>query len=194
MNYILTSEDYLTTEWSGGKTTELFIFPPEASFKSQNYDIRLSTASVENNESTFTPLPNVDRTLMVLDGELALHHKGHHKSRLKKFDIDCFKGDWLTSSKGTCVDFNLMLKNNLEGDLNYVKFDGGEHKIYGLNDADTFSFVYLLNGALSVQTEKGVFILEKENLLILEHMRRVRFSSINPSEFLIIKVKKIEDE
>jgi environmental stress-induced protein Ves len=193
MNFVLTPEDYITTEWSGGKTTELFIYPPRASFKGQDYDIRLSTATVEVNESTFTPLPNVDRTLIVLEGELTLDHKGEHSSQLKKFDVDHFKGGWLTTSKGKCVDFNLMIRSNNEGRISGIKLEEGEHKIYALDESDKMNFVYLIKGTLSVQTEKGDFILNQENLLVLETVRKVRFSSVNPVEFLIITVKTVNN-
>ena len=194
MNFILTSEDYITTEWPGGKTTELFIYPPRASFKAQDYDIRLSTATVEVNESSFTPLPGVDRTLMVLEGKLELSHENKHTSKLEKFDVDCFKGDWLTTSKGKCVDFNLMIRNGDEGDISVVELDEGEHKIYALSELNKMNFVYLVKGMLSVQTEKGNFVLSQENLLVLENVNKVRFSSVNSAQVLIVTVKAVNNE
>lgn len=194
MNFVLTSEDYITTEWSGGKTTELFIYPPKANFKAQDYELRLSTATVEVVESTFTPLPSVGRTLMVLEGEMELNHEGHHSTRLKEFDVDQFKGDWITTSKGKCIDFNLMIRSEHEGEISVIKLDEGEHKIYAFDESNKMNFVYLLKGALSVQTEKGDFVLSKENLLVLETVRKARFSSVNSAEFLIVAIKKVDDE
>lgn len=190
MNFILTSDDYVTTAWSGGKTTELFIYPAVASFKAQDYTIRLSTATVEVDSSTFTSLPGVDRTLMVLDGELTLTHKNEHAVTLKKFDADHFKGDWETTSEGQGVDFNLMLRNGFEGEISVVQLDGNEHQTYALKDTNAFNFVFVLSGYLTVQTEKEDFTLAEKELLVLETVRKARFSSVNPVEFLIINVSK----
>jgi uncharacterized protein len=194
MNFILSSEDYITSAWSGGKTTELFVYPATASFKAQDYDFRLSTATVESNEATFTPLPGVDRTLMVLDGELELAHEGEQTVNLKKFDVAHFKGSLKTSSKGQCVDFNLMLRNGFEGEVNVIKLDGGEHQMHALSDSDMFDFIFLVSGTLTVQTEKEDFFLSESDLLVLETVRKMRFSSVNPVEFLVINVKKVEEE
>lgn len=68
-------KQHTTTKWSGGETTELFIYPENANYKAGNYQFRLSTATVEIEASTFTPLPGVDRTLIVLEGEMQLDHK-----------------------------------------------------------------------------------------------------------------------
>ena len=61
-----------TAKWSGGLTTELFIYPEGSAYSERNFDFRLSTATVEIETSVFTPLPHVQRTLMVL--ELSLIH------------------------------------------------------------------------------------------------------------------------
>jgi environmental stress-induced protein Ves len=129
-----------TKRWSGGTTSELFIWPKEinvhndtktytgngnatkttngnatkttngneetveattkVTFASRNFNLRISKAVVETEESTFTPLDGVSRTLMVLEGELQLEHQGHHKSKLKPFMIDRFEGGWTTRSRG----------------------------------------------------------------------------------------------
>ena len=94
------------TNWSGGTTSELFIFPEGSEFNIGNYLFRLSIATVEIEESTFTRLPDVNRTLMVLEGILKLEHEGHHKATLKPLEFDNFKGDWNTKSWGKVTNFN----------------------------------------------------------------------------------------
>ena len=132
MIQLITKENFTTTNWSGGNTTELFIFPQGTSFKERNFSFRLSTASVETEESTFTPLPNIKRTLMVLEGEMELNHLKHHKKLLKKYDIDTFEGEWETFSKGKCINFNLMTKNNFEGIIKAIKIGPETQKKYDL--------------------------------------------------------------
>lgn len=111
MNYkIIQPKDFKTTEWSGGTTTELYIYPEGADFKSRAFEFRLSIATIHIEESDFTPLPDVDRTLLLLEGELELIHEGHHRTTLKPFKQDNFSGSWQTHCIGTGKDFNLMTK------------------------------------------------------------------------------------
>ena len=108
---------YKTTDWSGGKTTEMYIYPKDCSYNERNFDFRISTAKVESETSQFTSLPNVHRKLMVLDGSIIINHEGQHSKKLAKFDLDTFEGNWKTSAIGTCTDFNLMSTNNNEGNI-----------------------------------------------------------------------------
>ncbi len=71
---IIRKEDIKTTNWSGGTTSELFIFPVSSTYKDLNFEFRLSRATIETEESIFTPLPHVKRKLMLLDGELELKY------------------------------------------------------------------------------------------------------------------------
>ncbi|SDK12142.1 HutD family protein [Natronincola ferrireducens] len=90
-----------TNRWSGGTTTQLAIYPKDAIYSNEgNFTWRLSSARVEVEESVFTPLPNIQRVLMIIEGELLLQHQGHHKSILKPFDQDRFSGSWTTKSVG----------------------------------------------------------------------------------------------
>ena len=98
--------------WSGGTTTQLVIYPKEAIYKNLDFNFRISTATIEVEESTFTSLPNVSRVIMVLDGELTIQHKNQYTKQLKKFDTDIFSGDWKTTSIGKATDFNIMTRGS----------------------------------------------------------------------------------
>ena len=69
---MIHKEEQTTIRWSGGLSTELYIFPEDSEYVERNFKYRLSTATVEIEQSVFTPLPGVDRTLMVLEGEMKL--------------------------------------------------------------------------------------------------------------------------
>ena len=90
---IIKTENWKTTKWSGGTTSEIFIYPENALFKKGNYEVRISIATVEHEYSEFTPLPAVERTLMVLEGSQKLTHRGRHTSELKQFNQDTFHGN-----------------------------------------------------------------------------------------------------
>ncbi|MEQ9401973.1 MAG: HutD family protein [Cyclobacteriaceae bacterium] len=166
---ILTSEKFQTTKWSGGLTTELFIFPSTAVYKKRNFDFRLSTATVEAATSIFTPLDGVSRTLMVLDGIMKLVHEGHHTTELFKYQADRFDGGWKTSSFGTCTDFNLMTKGATKGDLAGFSFKKDQHSDYPLEDAWDWFFIYTHTGSVGIRLMEESYQLNKGDLLAIEH-------------------------
>ena len=72
MNWkLLTKTEYVTTSWSGGTTTQLAISPEGAVYADRDFLWRLSSATVELERSDFTPLPDYNRFLAVLDGKIA---------------------------------------------------------------------------------------------------------------------------
>lgn len=102
--------------WSGGITTQLAIWPEDADYASRRFDWRISSAAVEDERSTFTPLPGVHRHIMTLGGEMTLTHEGIRTRMLKPLsDVEEFEGEWRTTSVGRCTDFNLMLRAGFRG-------------------------------------------------------------------------------
>ena len=69
----LTPADYVTTQWSGGATTQLAIAPKGAVYADRDFLWRLSSATVELDESDFTPLPAYDRVISTLRGCVTAH-------------------------------------------------------------------------------------------------------------------------
>ena len=119
----IKASDLITSQWSGGTTTQLAIYPQNAEYKERNFQFRISTATVEAEESTFTKLPGVSRKLMILDGEIRIEHSDHHSKTLKKFEQDEFSGDWDTISFGKATDFNLMTISNAFGDIEAIPLE-----------------------------------------------------------------------
>ena len=141
----LTQPDYTVSRWTGGTTTQLAIFPPDASYGARDFLWRVSSAAVEDERSTFTPLPDYDRRLMLLDGSLLLRHDDGEPLRLDAFQVHAFDGGAATESQGRCRDFNLMLrKGRCRGELRPVRFAGaGEAQLPPL-DGDFSHHVLLL--------------------------------------------------
>lgn len=109
--------EQVTTNWSGGTTTQISIYPCHADYGQRDFTWRLSTATVDLEHSTFTSLSGFSRILMVLEGEVRLVHAGHHSADLKFLQQDSFSGDWSTQSFGQVRDFNLMMAPNCQGKL-----------------------------------------------------------------------------
>lgn len=113
-------EDYTTSQWMGGKTTELAIYPKTSKYLDRNFIWRLSSATIEVEESDFSKLPDYDRVLMVLEGEVVLSHEGQRVARLKELEQDRFDGAWKTKSFGKITDYNLMVRKGSEGYLDVI--------------------------------------------------------------------------
>lgn len=118
---VLKKSDYTTTKWSGGDTTQLYIYPEDGNYIERNFLFRLSTATVTSEKSVFTELKGISRKLMVLSGEMKLEHKGRYIKELKEFQQDSFMGEWETISYGKVEDFNLMTKNPCTGKLKNIE-------------------------------------------------------------------------
>lgn len=110
----------LKTSWTGGITSQIAIYPETAEYSKRDFIWRLSTATVDLPESTFTSLPGFWRLLMVTDGEFVLKHEGHHQALLKQFDQDRFSGDWITRSYGKVSDLNLIMSAACKGTLTAI--------------------------------------------------------------------------
>lgn len=120
MLQVLPSESYSVNRWSGGETTEIFIYPKTSSYTQRNFDVRISTATVAVDYSTFTDLPAYQRYLSVLEGATTLTHQmsaGSQRVTLTPFKQDYFSGAVETTSEGQCRDFNMMLSERMEGTM-----------------------------------------------------------------------------
>ena len=121
MKYQLIKKDaYKTSRWTGGETREMAIWPAGSRYLERNFVWRLSSATVEQEESDFSSLPDYDRVLMVLEGEVVLSHEGQRVARLKTLEQDRFDGAYKTHSFGKITDYNLMVRKGNEGYLDLL--------------------------------------------------------------------------
>ncbi|SNS58253.1 HutD protein [Anaerovirgula multivorans] len=118
---IVRKEQHQISQWAGGTTTQLMIYPEDADYGNRDFKWRVSSAKVELVESEFTHLPRFSRILMVVEGELALEHEGRYKVMLSPYQQDSFMGDWTTKSYGKVTDFNLMMAEGVTGTLEALK-------------------------------------------------------------------------
>ena len=108
----LTQADYQISQWSGGTTTQIAIAPQGALYADRDFLWRLSSATVDLDESDFTPLPDYHRLIAPLRGEMELTHDGGPLISLAPYQVHAFDGGADTHSRGRCVDFNLMLRKD----------------------------------------------------------------------------------
>lgn len=174
---IIRKPEQLTNIWSGGTTTQLYIYPEDADYSKRNFMWRISSAKVDAEESEFTNLPGIWRLIMVLEGEMTLEHKGHHSVHLKPYEQDSFSGEWTTHSRGRVRDFNLMMAEGCRGYLNVIFIKKGvynEKLEWKLTEefskkAEAFYCSYgcvtvTINGKEGHILNKGDFLIVKRNI------------------------------
>lgn len=110
---VLHENDYKTTSWSGGMTTEISIAPEGSIYADRDFTWRLSSATVELEESDFTSLPDYNRIIMTLKGGISLSHNKGAWMEFPEFTPHFFDGGDETASKGRVIDFNLMMRKGV---------------------------------------------------------------------------------
>lgn len=147
---IIQTHALTSTKWSGGTTTELFIHPEGSSFAQGNYQLRISLATVEQEKTVFTSLPDTQRTLMVLKGKQLLQHRGHHTADLSALQQDTFSGNWTTDCRGLSTNFNIMTQGEINATVETQNFN--TETPLQLEMTDTLYFLYLTRGELEMNT------------------------------------------
>lgn len=181
--YLFKDENYTTSRWTGGSTKELCIYPPESSYLDRNFIWRVSSATVETEESDFSRLPDYDRVLMVLDGEVVLSYEGERVARLQELEQDRFDGAWRTKSFGKITDFNLMVRKGSEGYLDLI---------YPQNERQSFGSSYESGKSLSTHAlycHEGYFVVTacgKEHMVSAGEIFVVSFEKDEKEEYSIM--------
>lgn len=191
---VVRKENQVTTNWSGGTTTQLAIYPKEAVYNERNFKWRISSARVEIEESEFTPLPGISRYIMVIEGELALEHVGHHEAHLKAFDVDNFSGDWVTRSVGKVKDFNLMIAQGCQGEIKAIQLEREKSfEIVKEKNSWDDKYTYLTEGFYCAQGKVEVAINKSEKICLIEG-DLLLFTIEKQHLDLKLKVNRVEEQ
>lgn len=165
--HIISPTDYKVSEWSGGKTTEVFLSPSDGAYRIGEFDFRISTADVQLDESTFSALPGYNRIIMSLDNDLTLTHIGEEKRQvhLKAFETNFFKGEDETTSVGTCQDFNLIYRPELAGNMQAL-FEKQTHKIQSKMSCFFYALADVSLKLMSNESYETVSLTQRECLIV----------------------------
>lgn len=168
---LLKQENYKPTFWSGGMATELTTYPPNSDYASKNFLWRLGIAKIDIPESTFSSLPKVSRKFMVIEGKITLDHENKYKKLLNSFEQDDFMGDWKTKTYGKASVFNLMTRENYNGELIHLSINPGkqlkfQHKTLLNKDLASICF-YTVNGGFNSTINDKVFETVKNDLILI---------------------------
>lgn len=162
----LKPSDYVTTQWSGGTTTQLAIAPKGAVYADRDFLWRLSSATVELDESDFTPLPDYDRIISTLRGDMTLTHNGGAPLMLHPYELHEFSGADETHSWARCTDFNLMLRRGAIHGSVTAHFPQGEETL-ALHAGET-ALLYCSEGAVTLTVGAEALTLSAHESALIE--------------------------
>lgn len=172
--------------WTGGTTTELFIFPVDASYPKRDFLFRLSSATIEAESSVFTSLPGFSRILMILDGVIEISHQEKYSKILSKSDQDHFDGSWKTTSTGRAIDFNLMMVNGLHGLVEMMLLAENEKKFFRTAQNSGFTGIYVFLGTTFLNIDNESVILDTGDFAIIEKLNTEEMEITAPKAAEII--------
>lgn len=184
---ILTKNDYKTTKWSGGETTELVIYPEGSSLDNRDFIFRISSATCPDEESVFSDFSGYNRYITPIDKSFDLRHNGEEKT-LNPYEILYFDGSDDTASLSSARDFNLILK---KGYTATVRTESISEKIE-LNFAEGIKFIFIPEGNIKIGLTDTTTDLQPFDTVYIESTgEKIYLESIDKtfSKVIIIEVE-----
>lgn len=163
----LKKDELPVNVWSGGTTSELWIWPLGSHYGDRDFSCRISTATVDLLESDFTVLTGYTRQIMSLDNPLSLQHDQGKWIDLAPLTPHTFDGGAKTQSKGRVKDFNLMTRGSYQGKLEAVTLLAKEEKTIAFEGEFAF-LLYGVLGQVNVKMENEEVVVSVGDCLILE--------------------------
>ena len=181
---IIMKEDFVTTKWAGGETTQLIIYPQDAVLSQRNFLFRISSATFTSTESKFSDFTGYQRYILPLEGSLSVSHEGLYKRNLEKYEVEYFDGSWSTFSENTldCRDYNFIIKSGNLAKMQILK-EGEEYNIKPSYIVTIFSKSDIVLNLDSKHEERKI---DGFSLLVLETEKEERISIVMADEPVII--------
>ena len=179
--------DLAVSRWSGGTTTELFLYPEASSYAERNFSIRISTATVETERSEFTLLPGYQRSLMVLKGGLTMVHdtgEGTLRHDMKPFQTVEFDGGWKTTGTGKVTDFNVMLGEGYSSEVKVIVIGKNEEQTVSVDSL--FVVIFTISGKLSAGPEH----LSAGSVVVLENRESLALAAGEDAVLICVTVRR----
>lgn len=184
---IIPKQSHKTTNWSGGTTTELFIYPKGSDYQKRNFLFRVSTATIEIEDSQFTKLADVNREIMILDGKIELIHEGRYSKTLGKFDTDTFSGEWDTRSIGKATDFNLMAKGGVSGHIRHLGLSAESAQTVSFGAKTQKALFYIYSGKLQIDDKT----VESGDVLFFDtqsDIKNIDIKAIKETDIIVVEL------
>jgi environmental stress-induced protein Ves len=166
MMQIIKQNQQQTTNWSGGTTTPLFIFPVDADYAKRDFLFRISTATVETATSSFTDLKGYQRIIMLLQGKLSITHNNEVTHHLQPLIPHLFDGAWKTTAVGRVTDFNVMFKPEVKAHVDVVLLSAKQST--QIPESTDFIYLYVAKGEITMQQNQQTNNLHEKDFVVLD--------------------------
>lgn len=169
---IIKKENQTTAKLKCGMAKVLYIYPESSKYSDRNFKWIFSILILEEEEFIFENLPNYERYIMLINGQLKLEHKGYYRTKLAPFECDWSSGEWLTYGNGKSENFNLILSKGLKGRIDYLKIKDGicvDDIIWNTNKEfrREVKALYCYNKGLSVEFNNYQYSLNAGDMLLI---------------------------
>ncbi len=185
----LTPADYVVSTWSGGTTTQVSIAPEGAVYANRDFLWRISSATVDLEKSDFTALPDYNRYIATLDGEIDVIHNQGEPIHLAPYKVHAFDGGAETCSEGRCRDFNLMLrKGACDGLLESVRVEGTVDASLcekAENAQEASLVIYLCEGSAKIEACGETAELQKGESVLLRDAKGAKVSVVSENAVIM---------
>jgi environmental stress-induced protein Ves len=185
MGKIYSQANQTTSDWSGGRTTQLYIYPEDAVFGHDRFDLRVSIASVDKEQTVYTPFPTYMRSLHVISGSIILSSANWEKA-LPSGENLLFSGDEKVNCLGTSQNLNVIfdpLRYKTEIELS----DDCELLIDKRVD---LALIIPLENNMGLSTETGQYHLSAGDYWIGRN-EPARGTLANGEKAVVIRIKKL---
>ena len=162
----IPKSQWKVSQWAGGSSSQIMIWPEDATYADRNFLFRISTAqAVTDEESDYTHLPGVTRHLLMLEGKAVVCHKDRYTLTMHPHkEIDIFDGGWDTCASGKVRDFNLMTRSGCDGTLSVLS----QSTALNLSGNSTYTLLFCSEGSGELLGENGPsYSIEKDDSLLL---------------------------
>lgn len=115
---IYKEEDFSITSSPAGAVRQLAVFPEHPR---QNFIWSLGIQEIQQEEASLSRMPEYDRSLLVLEGDVILAYEGQRVARLKELEQDRFDGGFSAKSFGRAQMYDLLVRKGAAGYLDVLK-------------------------------------------------------------------------
>jgi environmental stress-induced protein Ves len=183
---ILRAADYKIMPWKNGagSTTELAVSPEGSAL--DDFDWRISMAQV-GADGAFSLFPEIDRTLLVLDGAgMVLTITGHGIARLDRDTAPyAFPGDrdtYATLIGGPIVDLNIMSRRGrVRHSVKRIEIDA----LQKFSGSSATTMIFVEHGAISMHADGMAAELSGRDCVVLDSADALEIAP-KPSARLVV--------
>lgn len=115
---IYKEEDFSITSSPAGAVRQLAVLPEHLR---QNFIWSLGIQEIQQEEASLSRMPEYDRSLLVLEGDVILAYEGQRVARLKELEQDRFDGGFSAKSFGRAQMYDLLVRKGAAGYLDVLK-------------------------------------------------------------------------